>query len=283
MKLIYTVPQNHAVVIERFSKFARVQTAGIAFKLPFIEKIRKVNRPGGTENWEAFANKRSFEIELSEQTIDTPPRGYITKDNANVKTNAVVSLRIVDVRKAVYEVDHLPEAVKNAALNALRTVIGGLDLDDAISQRQQINDAVSAQLSDLGVKWGIQFLRVEVQELTTDGETAKAMLQQLQGERSRRSEVSQAKGRAEAEVITAHAEADAARIRAEGQAAAIEIMAKADSMYANCLKEVLGDGAADVILAQKYMGGFEVISRNPAEKVYLPSSFKGILSVEGQV
>lgn len=281
MSLIYIVPQNHAVIIERFGKFARVQTAGINFKIPLIEQPRHVDMEGS--DWGDLANKGGLQIELSEQTLDTKPQKYITKDNANVSTDAVVSFRIVDPRKAVYEVDELPTAIKNAALNALRSIIGGLDLDDAISKRQQINDLIAAQLSDLGSKWGVQFMRVEVQGLITDDATSKAMLQQLEGERSRRAEIAQAKGRAEAEVTVARAEAEAAKIRAEGQAAAIEIMAKADATYAKSLLEAMGDKGSDVVLAQKYLNGFEVITRNPAEKVYLPNGFKGILSLEDQM
>lgn len=277
MSLIYTIPQNHAVIIERLGKFSRIQTAGINFRIPLLEEIRMLNIDGS--DWGDVANKESFKIELSEQTLDTPTKKYITKDNANVLTNAVIAFRIVDARRAVYEVDDLPKAVENGALNALRSIIGGLELDDAISKRQQINDLIASQLAELGSKWGVQFMRVEVQEILTDDATSAAMLQQLESERSRRAEIAQAKGRAEAEVTIARAEAEAAKIRAEGQAAAIETMAKADALYARSLYEVMGEKGSDMLLAQKYISGFEVISRNPAEKVYLPNSFKGILSI----
>lgn len=280
MQIIYTVPQNHAVIIERFGKFFRVQTAGVNIRIPFIEKIRRLDIAGS--HWGNFANKEGFKIELSEQTLDTRSKQYITKDNANVNTNAVVSFRIVDVRKAVYEVDDLAEAVINGALNTLRSIIGGLNLDDAISKRQEINDLIASQLSELGGKWGVQFLRVEVQELITDDATSAAMLQQLESERRRRAEIAEAKGKAEASVTIATAEAEAAKIRAEGQAAALEIMAVADAKYAQSLIDVLGARGGDVVMAQKYLSGFEIISRNPAEKVYLPSDFKGILSVGGE-
>lgn len=280
MQIIYTVPQNHAVIIERFGKFSRVQTAGVNIRIPFLESIRRLDIAGS--HWGNFANKEGFKIELSEQTLDTRSKQYITKDNANVNTNAVVSFRIVDVRKAVYEVDDLAEAVINGALNTLRSIIGGLNLDDAISKRQEINDLIASQLSELGGKWGVQFLRVEVQELITDDATSAAMLQQLESERRRRAEIAEAKGKAEASVTIATAEAEAAKIRAEGQAAALEIMAVADAKYAQSLIDVLGARGGDVVMAQKYLSGFEIISRNPAEKVYLPSDFKGILSVGGE-
>jgi len=277
MSLIYTIPQNHAVIIERFGKFARLQKAGVNFRIPLIEKIRRLDIPGS--NWGDFANKEGYKIELSEQTLDTHVRQYTTKDNANVKTDAIISFRIVDPRRAVYEVDEIQKAVINGALNALRSIIGGMDLDQAISKRQEINDLIASHLGDLGGKWGIQFLRVEVQELITDDKTSAAMLQQLESERRRRAEIAEAKGKAEASVTIATAEAKAAKIRAEGQASALEIMAIADANYASSLVAVLGERGADVVMAQKYIAGFEVISRNPAEKVYLPTDFKGILSV----
>lgn len=274
MSLIYTVPQNHVVVIERFGKFSRLQRAGLSFRIPILETIRNVQT-----DWGIQANKKGIFIELSEQTYDTPARQCLTKDNANVTTNAVISYRITDPVKAIYEVDNLPAAIENAALNSLRAVVGNLDLDDAVSRRQELNDQIAAQLSELGKKWGVQFLRVEVQQFDADEQTLAVMRQQLDSERRRRAAIADAEGKAKAAVTVATAEAEAAIIRAEGQAAAIKTLAVADAEYAASLTEALGARGADVVLAQKYIAGFEVISQNPAEKVYLPTDFKGILSV----
>jgi len=274
MSLIYTVPQNHVVIIERFGKFARLQRSGLSFRIPFLETIKEVGTSWGNE-----ANKHGVFIELSEQTYDTPPRQCLTKDNASITADAIISYRITDPVKAVYEVDHLPIAIKNAALNALRSVVGNLELDEAVSRRQEVNDSIAAQLSELGKKWGVQFLRVEVQQFSADEQTLAVMRQQLDAERSRRAAIAEAEGKAKAAVTIATAEAKAAQIKAEGQAAALRIMASADAEYAEALAKALGPKAADVVLAKKYIDGFEVISKNPAEKVYLPADFKGIVSL----
>ncbi|MFC4992826.1 SPFH domain-containing protein [Rubritalea tangerina] len=277
MKLIYTVPQNHTVIIERFGKYSRTQRAGINFAIPFLETIKYVDASWGDKN-----NKLGYQIELSEQTYDTPSRQCLTKDNASVTTNAVISYRVTDPVKAIYEVDQLPLAIENAALNALRAVIGNLDLDEAVARRQELNDQIASQLAEVGTKWGVQFIRVEVQQFDADEQTLSVMRQQLDAERRRRAAIAEAEGKAKAAVTLATAEAEAAQIAARGQAEAIKILAAADAEYANQLHNALGEKAGDILVAQKYIAGFETISKNPAEKVYLPSDFKGILSLGSQ-
>lgn len=277
MQLIYTIPQNHVLIIERFGKYSRTQNAGVNFRIPFIETIKRLDTVGS--NWGGFANKSSTYVELSEQTLETPARECLTKDNARVKVDAVLSFRIVDPVRAVYEVDELELAITNACLNALRAIVGTLDLDEAVSRRQELNDSIAAQLADAGKKWGIQFIRAEVQQFTADEQTLAVMRQQLDAERRRRAAIAEAEGKAKATLTMAEADAEAAKMRAVGEAAAIEIMAIADASYARTLTESLGERGADVLIAQKYISGFEIISRNPAEKVYLPSNFNGIVSV----
>jgi len=279
MNIVYNVPQNHVVIIERFGKYSRTQRAGINFRIPLLETIRAVDIEGS--NWSDFANKGGIFIELAEQTLETPARECLTKDNTNVTVDAVLSFRIVDPVKAVYEVDQLELAITNASLNALRGIIGSMELDAAVSRRQDMNDAVAAQLADVGRKWGIQFIRAEVQQFRADEKTLDIMRQQLDAERRKRAAIAEAEGKAKAAVTIATAEAEAAQIRARGQAAALEIIAAADAIYARSLTDALGARGAEVMIAQKYIDGFEVISRNPAEKVYLPSNFNGIISVGG--
>ena len=146
MALIYTIPQNHVALVERFGKFSRVQRDGIVFKIPFIEKIKTLPSWGGT------ANKRGFLIELSEQQSDTPSRQCQTIDNVTIEANASIYWKIVDPVKAVYEVDILPKSIADIALNALRANIGKLKLDQVLSERQNLNDRISAQLSETANK-----------------------------------------------------------------------------------------------------------------------------------
>lgn len=274
MPLIYTVPQSHCVVVERMGRFSKIQKQGLHFKLPIIESVRRV------DEWGATANKGGYQIELTEQQTDTPVRTCHTRDNVEIDANASVYWRIVDAKKALYEVDVLPTSIADIALNALRSNIGTLDLDQVLSERQELNKKIAAQLSDTARKWGVQFTRIEIQELKTADATADAMRQQMEAERARRAMVARAEGEAEAKIRVAEADKAAAVLRAEGRARAIELMAEAESMYLRRLQEHSSSSSASrILVAQKYLDGFDTISKNPASKVYLPNTFSGVFSL----
>jgi regulator of protease activity HflC (stomatin/prohibitin superfamily) len=274
MSLIYTVPQSHCVVIERFGKFSRIQNQGLRFRIPILEQIRRL------DTWGGVANKNGFLVELTEQQTDTPPRQCHTKDNVPVTANASVYWRITDPRRALYEVDILPQSVSDVALNALRSNIGTLSLDAVLSERAQLNERIAAQLSETAKKWGLIFTRVEIQELTTDQAVASSMIKQMDAERNRRAVVAQAEGQAEAAVTVAKAEKEAAILRAEGEAIATAKIAEAESFYLKRLKEQVGEAEATrIVIAQKYLSGFETITKGASDKVFLPNSFQGLFSI----
>lgn len=274
MSLIYTVPQSHCVVIERFGKFSRIQNQGLRFRIPILEQIRRI------DTWGGVASKSGFLVELTEQQTDTPPRQCHTKDNVPVTANASVYWKITDPRRALYEVDILPQSVSDVALNALRSNIGTLTLDAVLSERAQLNERIAAQLSETAKKWGLIFTRVEIQELTTDQAVASSMIKQMDAERNRRAVVAQAEGQAEAAVTVAKAEKEAAILRAEGEAIATAKIAEAESFYLKRLKEQVGEAqAAQIVIAQKYLSGFETITKGSSDKVFLPNSFQGLFSI----
>lgn len=276
MALIYTIPQNHVVLIQRFGKFSRVQRDGLVFKIPFIEQIKRL------PEWLGTANKRGYFIELSEQQTDTPSRQCQTIDNVTIDANASIYWKIIDPVKAVYEVDILPKAVADIGLNALRANLGKLKLDQVLSERQNLNEKISAQLSESASKWGILFTRVEIQEINYSSETAEAMMQEMAAERKRRAVVAEANGQATATKMKAEAESEATLIRAKAQAESIKIVAEAESVYLEKLKEkVSAEVAGNIILTQKYIDGMEVITRNPGDKVFLPNSVNGVMDFSG--
>lgn len=273
--MISTVPQNHCRIIERFGKPVKVQHSGLRIKLPFLDKVRDVSMEWGDET-----NKDGVFIELSEQICDTNSRECISRDNAKVTVDCMISWRVVDPLKAVYEVDHLHQSLLQAALNVIRSEIGLRDLDDALSARSELNEAIVSGLSDTLRKWGVQLLRVEIQELRTDDATGAAMLQQLEAERRSRAIVSEAEGQAAATLRTAEAERDAAIARAEGQAKALQITAQAEKLYLDTLSQTVGASeATEILIAQKVLEGFNTISKNPGDKVFLPSSLQGVLEL----
>ena len=181
--IVFTVPQSHCVVIERFGKFSRVLHQGLAFRIPVIEQVRRL------DTWGGIANKDGYLIEMTEQQTDTLPRQCHTKDNVPITANASVYWRITDVHKALYEVDVLPQVISDVALNALRANIGTLELDHVLSERASLNEKIALQLAATAQKWGVIFTRVEIQELTTDSSVAASMIKQMDAERSRRARV----------------------------------------------------------------------------------------------
>ena len=274
MSLIYTVPQNHCVIIERFGKFSSVQNEGLNFLVPFLDNKKYL----GT--WQGQANKRGYLIELSEQKTDTPARQCQTKDNVTIQADASVYWKIIDPIKAVYNVDILPSSISDIALNALRANIGTITLDQVLSERQTLNQKISVQLAETASKWGITFTRVEIQELTYSKDTADAMLQEMNAERQKRARVSEAEGEAFAITKKAESEARSTLIRAEAQANALKMITEAEINYLSQLKEKTdAQTAGQILIAQKFIDGMESITKNPSDKVFLPSNFHGILSI----
>lgn len=274
MPLVYTIPQNHVVMINRFGKHARVQRDGLRFKIPFIESILHVYE------WGQVANKRGYFIELSEQQTDTAKRQCQTLDNVTIKADASIYWRITDPIKAVYDIDILPKSISDIALNALRSNIGSIKLDQLLSERQGLNEHIAAQLADTFAKWGVLITRVEIQEIEYNDETAEAMMQEMAAERKKRAVIAEAEGEANAIEARATAEANATLIRAQAQAEALKLLAEAESDYlAQLSDKSSAEIAGQVVLSQKYIDGMKAISANPSDKVFLPNGFQGMFEL----
>ncbi len=284
--MISTVPQGHCRVVERFGRPARIQRAGININIPFIDKFKDVSLGWGAESngsgdasiTAKYGQDAGQFIELTEQIHDTEERECITKDNAKVITDAVISWRIIDPLKAVYEVDKLHDSLEQACLNIIRSEIGNTELDTVLENRKRLNDVAVTKLSATVGKWGVQLLRVEIQELRVDGKTETAMLQQLDAERKSRALALEAEGEAKAKLSIAKADRDAQILVAEGQAQALKIIAESEKVYLDALAETVGaEKANGILLAQKAIEGYSVISKNPADKVFVPNNANALI------
>ena len=214
MGLFAIIPQSHCVVVERMGKFSRIQHSGLRFILPFIERRKIFYGKEWTYNGENCAHKRfnSFSaLELSDQRLNTNSRTYHTMDNVKVDIDAVIFWRIVDPQLAVYAVDNLILSLVDIALNALRTNIGSMTLDQVLSERASLTQNVTAELVSTSAKWGISLQKVEIQELNVDDQTQSAMLKQMDAERERRAVISIAEGEAEAIITVQSAIAEGIR------------------------------------------------------------------------
>ncbi len=273
MNLIYTVPQNHCVILERFGKFLKVQNHGLNIRFPILDKVKEI------PEWEGETIKDNHFIELSEQQSDTQKRQCQTKDNVTVSADAVVYWKITDPVKAVYQIDILPRSVRDTALNVLRSNIGTLQLDEVLSERQSLNEKIAAQLTEVSQKWGIIISRVEVQEIEYDKGTQEAMLQEMTAERRKRALIAEAEGESQAILKKAKANADAAILEAEGKAKALEITAKAESVYlAHLIQRVGQQQAGQILITQKTLAGYESITSKPGNQVYMPSNVTAMIN-----
>ena len=261
MQIFFQVPQSHVAVLTRFGKFSRVLKQGLRTRIPLLEKVYTVN-------WGSVANKDGLYIELTEQVSDTTPKECHTKDNVPVRIDASVYWRIIDVAKALFEVDALPSALMDSCLNALRAEIGKLSLDQVLSSRRELSEKVAASLMEVSTKWGVSVSRVEIQELATSDETAEAMRLEMAAERRRRANVLEAEGLAESKKKTADAEAYAIRVKAD-----------AEAEYITKLSATLGpEQIGQLLMVEKVLEGYKEIASSPSSKVFLPNNVQALIT-----
>ncbi len=271
---ISTIPQGHCRIIERFGKPIAVQYSGLRFKIPFIDSVKNVGAVWGNNT-----NKDGVFIELTEQLIDTRARNYITSDNVKVEADCVIRWRIVDPIKAVYEVDNFYRSLIETVLNSMRGEIGSRPLDSAIKSRQEISESVLSNVSDTLSRWGVQLIAIELQELKMDSETEAAMRQIIEAERRSKAIAAEAKGEAEATLAKAEAEKRATIMKAEGVNESLKIIAESENAYLEILtKTISKEDAVKILLTQKTIDGFTLLTSKPGDKFYIPSNIRGFIN-----
>ncbi len=257
-----------------FGKHKAIYGQGLNVRIPFFEKPKKVYEWGG------IANKKSMFIELSDQLIDTRPRQCQSADNVTIEVNASIHWKITDPYKAVYHVDSFEKSLIDIALNSMRSEVGKLKLDQILSNRQKLNQAIASDLSVVSDTWGIHFLRVEIQDINYSQETADVMLQEMTAERKKRALIAEAEGESESLMKKANANANATIIESEAKGRALEISTKAEGVYLDTLIEKLGiENATKILAADKYIQAMEQITKNPSHKVFLPNNSQSILEI----
>jgi regulator of protease activity HflC (stomatin/prohibitin superfamily) len=208
-KTIRIVPQATVMLVERLGKFDKVASSGLNILVPFLDKPRAVywtnTRPGLTS------------IDLREQYIDLPPQPVITRDNVTINVDSVVYWQITDPVKAVYEMNDLVGGIVQLTITGMRAVMGDMDLDHTLSQRDQINSKLRIILDEATDKWGVKVTRVDVKNINPPEDVRITMEKQMTAERNRRALVLQAEGDRQAAITRAEGEKQAAVTRAEGE------------------------------------------------------------------
>jgi regulator of protease activity HflC (stomatin/prohibitin superfamily) len=288
-KTIKIVPQATVMLIERLGRFSRVATSGLNVIVPFLDKPRGVYwtnvRPGLAS------------IDLREQYIDLPPQPVITRDNVTIHVDSVVYWQITDPIKAVYEVADLIGAIVQLTITGMRAVIGDMDLDHTLSQRDQINAKLRIGLDEATDKWGVKVTRVDVKNIAPPEDVRVTMEKQMTAERTRRALVLQAEGEKQAAITRAEGEKNAAITRAEGakQAAilAAEGAAQARLRNAEAEAEAISQVArvmldhgnpAQYLITKSYIESLRDMSGSQNSKViFMPVETSTMLSSVGMI
>lgn len=310
---VKVVPQSETRVIERLGRFHSVLSPGLNFIIPFVDRpkliyTRKVEYSGGRPYVRTVT---TYIIDLREQVYDFPSQQVITRDNVTTEINALLYFQITDPKKAVYEIDNLPNAIEKLTQTSLRNVIGELELDETLTSRDTINTKLQAILDDATNKWGVKVNRVELQDITPPESVRVAMEKQMQAERNRRAEILNAEGekqsrilRSEGEKASRINEAEAHKqsqiLRAEGEAQAIILNAQAEadaikrvaeavstnmSQYADNQNDAKNSAdPAAYMLAVKYIEALRDMTSGKDNKiVYMPYEASSMLSSLGSI
>jgi regulator of protease activity HflC (stomatin/prohibitin superfamily) len=272
---VKVVPQGREYTVERFGRYMRTLSPGLHFITPYVETV-------------------GARLNMMEQVLDVPSQEVITKDNAMVTVDGVVFFQILQAAKAAYEISGLEIAILNLTMTNLRTVMGSMDLDELLSQRDRINVQLLHTVDEATTPWGVKVTRIEIKDIAPPTDLVDSMARQMKAERDKRASILEAEGMRQAAILKAEGEKQSAILEAEGRkeaafrdAEAREREAEAEAKATAMLSQALARGdrqAINYFVAQKYVEAFGKFAAAPNQKViFLPLEATALLGSLGGI
>lgn len=266
---IKIVPQGHEYTVERFGRYTRTLKPGISILTPFVETIgRRIN--------------------MMEQVLEVPQQEVITKDNVTVQVDAIVFIQVMDAAAAAYRVANLDFAITQLTMTNLRTVVGNMELDEVLSQRDHINSRLLTVIDAATAPWGVKVARIEIKDLQPPPDITNAMARQMKAERERRAVITEADGEKQSAITVAEGQKQSAILQAEGRkeaafrdAEARERSAQAEAKATELVSTAIAQGDVNAInyfIAQKYVEAFGKLADSPQQKtVIVPADMASLV------
>lgn len=289
IKGVVLVQQAEAIIIERLGRFHRVLHSGVNIIIPFFDKIRTMewrfihqDVSGKTE----IVNQHLSRLDLRERVFDYPEQHVITKDNVSLTIDAIIYFQITDPKRAIYEIANLPEAIEKLTQTSLRNVVGGMELDECLVSRNEINNSLRELLIGATDKWGVRIGRVEIQDIVAPPGVSDTMEKQVRAERERRAKILIAEGEKRAAILAAEGSKEAEITIAEGKAAARIRVAEAEAEAISKIIQQLGgqEKASGYLIAIRYIEALQHIAGGDKSKVvFMPYEASAVLGSLGSI